>query len=312
MLFEKLNDEAQRIARVTEYTDGFVDKVCNLYDIEIPDLKNRDSADLLKYAFLTGMSALVKYEDGYAIGSATYGGGKLTVDGRMDSVIVRFANGTTVTVPVTDCAVFEWNNIRKNAKLQADRYASMLSDIDCSLTFNINYSKVCPIPIVDNDLDKRSLTDIIDNIFKGSRHIFKRSTYKFDGGSGVDMLQLTSPEVSNYISNLSSIHDELIQRWCLEVGICIDTKDKKAQVNNDETTAFVDYASLCSKSHTRQLDKFVTECKNNLGIEVTVTPSPFVWIDEDIEQIETVDVNDVENGGIDNGNLRNEQEAENN
>lgn len=297
MLFESLDDDNKRIARIKEYEDGFVDKVANLYDIDIPNLKNRDSADLLKLAYLYGMSALVPFEDGYAIGQASYGGGKLTVDGRMDSVIIRFANGTVKTVPVEGCAIFEWNNIRKNQKLMSSRYASMLSDVDCSLTFNINYSKVCPIPIVDTDLDKKSLTDIIDNIFKGKRHIFKRSSFKFDGSSGVDMLQLTSPEVSKYISNLSSIHDELLTRWCLEVGVCIDTKDKKAQVNNDETTAFVDYAGLCSKSHTRQLDKFKNECKDKFGIDVTITPSPFVWVDDDIERIETVDVNDVENGG---------------
>lgn len=278
-------DDNVRDSIIREYRDSFLDKVCNLYDIDIPDLINRDPADLLSKAFTCGMSALIKYKDGYVIGEANYVG-DLLPDGRLSKVSVTLENGEIITVPVSECAVFAWNNLKgfKGGTCMTDRYAELLTDIDISYRYNIFYSRVCPIPIVDNDVDERSIKKIIDNIYNGVLSVFKRTSYrdKFGAAERDNTMNLTQPETSNYISNLTATHEDIITRVCRELGISLDTKDKKAQVNNKEVGGFADYACFCGKSHTRQLELFVKDCKNNLGIDVTVTPSMFIYTEQDI------------------------------
>lgn len=285
-LFKNYTDEAKHTETILQYQYSFIDRLGNLYKLRIPRLLNRESADLFRDAAENGMAALVKYEDGYAIGKAAYVGSNILVDGTLDEVSVSFGNGEVMTVKRSDCALFAWNQYRKPILPLIERYCNLLADVDTSLAFNILYSRVCPIPIVDNDVDETAMNRLLDNLFNGVLKVFKRTSFKqrfAPDTAGQQTMQLTMPEASNYIQNLSSIHDELIVRLCLEYGICISNKDKKAQVNNKEIGAFSDYAALCSASVIRQLELFVKECRDNLGLEVSYTTAAFVYTEEDIE-----------------------------
>lgn len=286
MLFKDLDGKEQRELRIAEYNDSFADKVCNLYDIVIPDLVNRDSAALLAIAYKEGRAGLVKYKDGYAIGSAAYIGSNPDVDGILNKVKITFKNGESVEVDRKDAAVLHLNNIQKPMTYMISRYSNMLSDIDCAMMYNINFSKLCPIPIVETDVEKKAMSQIIENLFNGVVNIFKRANLRTvsTGDGKVPTLDLTNPQASTYISNYSSVHDDIILRVCAEMGINLNTKDKKAQVNNGELSGFSDYACLSGKSLKRQLDIFVKQCKDNLGIDVTATPSEFVYTEDDIRQ----------------------------
>lgn len=284
-LFKDLKAEDQRVLRILDYQNSFADKMRNLYDIEIPGLINRDSADLLKFAYEEGMAGIVKYKDGYAIGRASYVGNNLSVDGLLDQVLVTFLNGEKVQVPAEQAAVLWMNHQHRPLTTMVARYSNLLSDIDCAMSYNVNFSKLCPIPVVETDTEKKGLETIIEQVYNGARAVFKRLNLRSLSNSQdntIPMIDLTNPQASNYISNYSSVHDEIILRLCSEMGICLNTKDKKAQVNNGELSGFSDYACLCGKSLQTQIDIFIKQCKDNLGIDVTITPSEFVYTEQDI------------------------------
>lgn len=281
--FKDLGDKTKYLETIREYTEEFLDKVANLYNIKLNiKLYNRDVSDLLTIAYCTGMSVLAPYKDGYVIGVGTYVG-TLMPDGRMDKVKVALKNGEVFEKPVEEVAVFEWNNLRTPRTMWSSRFANKLADVDVSLDYNVLYSRLCPIPVVDTDNEKKSLETVMENLFNGVMKVFKRTT-TFDrlaGGRGTEILNLTQPEASNYIQNLSSIHDEYIIRVCLELGICLNSKDKKAQVNNKELGAFSDYACLSGKSQQRQLELFAQDCER-LGITCEWSASPCVYTEDDI------------------------------
>lgn len=268
------------------YADELLEKVCNLYEIKM-DVGNRQKGDLIKYALLTGMSAVCEHKGSLWIGSAQYSDNALLPDGTRTKVIVRFQDGATETKTVgKDVALFWWNNLRRPQHMRISWYADMLSHTDVSLKYNLLYSRVCPIPIVESQNDYNGMKVILDSLFKGKFQIFKRTSNpnKFSNVKQDSILNITNPQTSVYIQNLSRLHDELLVRFCLEMGVYVSSRDKGAQLTDKELSAFSDYCTISADDTLTQLNLFSEEVKSIFGIECDIKPKAFVYTQKDIEK----------------------------
>lgn len=114
------------------------------------------------------------------------------------------------------------------------------------------------------------------------KNIFKRSISKDVFNNGVqksDKLDLTQPQASQYLQNLSRFWEEWLTRLYMEHGIIISTKDKGAQLSEKELDAFKSYAEMPATDQYNELIDFIERCKNTFGIDCSVTKRNYVSTD---------------------------------
>lgn len=290
-LFAKLmnckNDEIEKIMRDNTYLFSFIAKISNLYDIECEEI-DTPSPFILRYAFINGHCGLAKFDyDGkYHVGVGTYCGSP-NADGYGEDYIVTLQNGETKKGKINeDIVVLKWDNIGMTQLPKAEWLSSMLSETDTSIKCAAIYSRALPIPIVEDDNETKSLMQVIDDLFKGKLSTFKRAQKKDYYGNRNPQAQntfdITNPQNSVYIQNLSRLHDELIIRACLEFGVHISARDKGAQLNERELNAFEDYCAIGSDDTFCQLLEFANNCKKVFGLDVKVSPKNYTHTEDDI------------------------------
>ena len=271
-----------------EYALAFLEKIGNLYDIVCDDIKT-DSAKILQYAFLNGHCGLAKIDNEYHVGMGVFTG-KLNKDGIGTEYTITFLDGTQKSGTIDkDIVVLQWNNILHSTRNVMNNIAYMLADCDTSMIYNIKYSRVCPIPIVNSDIEEKSMKKVIDDLFRGVTKIFKRanSTSLLVNQTNVkDTLDLTKPETTTYLQNLSRFHEDWLQRACLELGINVSIRDKSAQLTSDELNSFKDYCAISADDTFCQLKEFSKKCKEVFNLNVKVKPKSFIYTEKDIENEE--------------------------
>lgn len=293
------------------YTIGFLDKICNSHTIKC-EKTIMPLWKILFYGFINGHCGLTTDNDGNLIFGVGQYTGKLLLDGTMDKYIITFENGTTKTITIgVDGVVFRYNKLGFSRLPMVNRYAEQLADVDLSQMLLIKYSRLIPIPQVSDDLEEKSLKSVLTKLFSGDFHIFKRNRQLmeneqfFTGASSeLKTLDLTNPQASEYMQHLSRYHDELIIRCCLENGIMVTARDKGAQLNDEELTAFESYCAIGGYSLNVQLQEMCESVKTVLNIEITAEPNSFITTEtENYREIdEKGDNENVDNKNIDNEN----------
>lgn len=311
-------DEYDKLLRDNTYLFSFITKISNLYNIECEEI-DTPSPFILRYAFINGHCGLAKfdYDNKYHVGVGTYCG-KPNADGYGDEYIVTLQNGQTKRGKIgDDIVVLKWDNIGMTQLPKATWLSNMLSETDTSIKCATIYSRALPIPIVEDDNETKSLMSVIDDLFKGKLSTFKRAQKKDYYGNRNPQAQntfdITNPQNSVYIQNLSRLHQELLERACIEYGIHITTRDKGAQLTERELNAFEDYCAIGSDDTFCQLLEFADNCKNVFGLTVKVTPKNYTHTEEDIidESLEVEELADDNKEVLENETDRTVQEIEN-
>ena len=200
--WRKRENDKNEDVNYNNYIFSFLSKIMNLYEIECDDIET-PSYNILKYGFINGHCGLKKFEyDGkYHVGIGTFSG-ELDADGYGKEYIITLLNGISERGTIgKDIVVFKWNNIGFSMFPRLEFTADMLSKADTSILYNIVYTRVCPIPIVENENEKASMKEVISSLLKGEISIFKREqkTHGFyddtkNDAYKKDMLELTSPQ----------------------------------------------------------------------------------------------------------------------
>lgn len=303
--------EYEKLVRDNTYIFSFITKISNLYNIESEEI-DTPSPFILRYAFINGHCGLAKfdYDEKYHVGVGTYCG-KPNADGYGEEYIVTLQNGQTKRGKINeDIVVLKWDNIGMTQLPKAKWISSMLTETDISIKCATIYSRALPIPIVEDDNEAKSFIKVIDDLFNGKLSTFKRAQKKDYYGtrntSSQNTFDITNPQNSVYLQNLNRMHQELLERACIEYGIHISSRDKGAQLTERELNAFEDYCAIGSDDTYCQLLEFAENCKKVFNIDVKVTPKNFTHTEEDIvdeadevevlteDNNEEVEVNDIE------------------
>lgn len=290
---DKDNEEREQIEYFIYYFSA-LSKVMNLYEIMCDEIAT-DGYNILKYAFINGHCGLKKFSDGkYYVGMGSYAG-QPDADGYGKNYIVSLLDGRVEQGKIgEDVVVFRYNNIGFPMFEKLNYYADMLAKTDTSINYNVLYTRVCPIPIVETDNEKKSLEEVVKNLFKGKLSIFKREQRR---GIGLyddkvqekNMLELTNPQASEYLQHLSRFHDEMLKRMSMDFGVQITERDKGAQLNDKELDAFKDFCAIGADDTFCMLKKFAEEVKNIFNLDITVRAKNFVTTEEDIKDDSFVD-----------------------
>lgn len=259
------------------YFNLLLEKIGNLYDIK-GDIVTQ-SAHILQMAYINGHCGCAKLKDGkYYVGIGSFTG-NIMPNGLMKEYTITYPNGEVISGEVgKDIVIFNWYNTYRSNLLFEKTTSNLLTETDISIKYLIMNSRLCPIPIVENEQEKKSLEDVLKKMYDGIPLIFKRRQKSdiFEQGQNVKQtLDITQPNAMIYLQNLSRFRDELIIRWCMEHGIVVTSRDKGAQLNESELNAFADYSAISADDTYNNLLRFASDCKNIFNIDVEVSRKNF-------------------------------------
>lgn len=184
-------------------------------------------------------------------------------------------------------------------------YSMILEETDISTYFQLINSRNIPMISATDDNIKKEVNLAFEKLTAGKPVVI---------GTGLlgdaKTLDITDPSSIDKISNLDNFHDEMIKRWCNKYGVDVETKEKKAQVNNMELDRFGDWDSLnFLEMYESRLD-FIKEMEEN-GITIELIRNPIYWDEPTNEDVEngTFEENEEEEGN-DNADENNNIETD--
>lgn len=271
------NREISKDLSENMYFNLLIEKIGNLYDIK-GDIITQ-SAHILQMAYINGHCGCAKLKDGnYYVGIGSFTG-NIMPNGLMKEYTITYPNGEVISGEVgKDIVIFNWYNTYSSNLLFEKTTSNLLTETDISIRYLIMNSRLCPIPIVENEPERQSLEEVLKKMYDGIPLIFKRRQKSdiFEQGQNVKQtLDITQPNAMIYLQNLSRFRDELIIRWCMEHGIVVTSRDKGAQLNESELNAFADYSAISADDTYNNLLRFASDCKNIFNIDVEVSRKNF-------------------------------------
>lgn len=167
-------------------------------------------------------------------------------------------------------------------------YSNMLEDTDISIYYQLINSRNIPMLSVSNDHQKKEI-ELSFSKMKAGVPVCITS----DLMSEVKTLDIIDTNNVDKLSTLDTFRDELLKRWCSSYGITIDTKEKKAQVNEMELDSFGDFDTLNFLEMFESRLDFCNEMKEN-GINIECINNPIFWEEPTEEDIENGDYEEME------------------
>lgn len=166
-----------------------------------------------------------------------------------------------------DCVVLLANPSIYPDMFTVNRYSELLAEVDASIKAMLIYTRDIPIPLVTTDQEKKEVEKAIEEIRKNNIHCVQSFNI-----SEIKALDLTKPEMIQYMTNYNLLHDELVKRLYLEFGIAIETKDKKAQLTTKELDAYSQLAGASFYQRYKLRQKFADDANKLFGCNISVKP----------------------------------------
>lgn len=242
----------------------------------------------------TGCCALIKTEiSDYTPVFCNIAGGDRYPDGFFKNVICYDLTGKQYNFKnwQTNENVFVFfNNLLGSADNFIDKYAYMLSELDTSITANVLFSRLKPIPIAKDKVTLNRINNVINDLLNGKLKTilqdFAISDLVEGNGGGIDVVNLTHVEDSKYIQFLQNLHDSIISRLYFMMGLSISDNGKQAQISIDELNKSKSASLSIIYSYYKARKVGFEQVKNKTGVELNFDFNK-LWKSEVEMQVET-------------------------
>lgn len=275
--YEHLKDKYKNMERFVDFRKQAINKLTSVYQWEGIDdyIPPTLTGQWLEYLLLKfGCAAIGKVEGELTICRGMVGG---EPDRRFGTPtqFTWYTNGglSGVWEIGKDCVVFLANPSMYPDIFTVDRYCHMLAETDLSIECMLIYSRDIPIPLVMTDNEKKEVENAIQAVRSGKMAVVQSFNI-----AELNKLDITNPEMIQYMTNYNTLHDELMKRLFLEFGIAIDNKDKKAQLTTEELDAYSQLAGASFYSRYRLRERAAAAANELFGINISV--KPFEYFDD--------------------------------
>lgn len=292
--WNSLPDEVKQDVRQFEYLFELLEKMLNLFEWEnlpetIPDWL------LEKCLLIYGKAGVDEIDGDLYVGFGTFDG-MFNKTGMSEKLRINFVDGTTSEIYIKDGAYGFNTKTAYPDRIFLERYANIFAEIDLSILLNVIYSRNLPIPVAENDIERKQWERLLENVKKGETVVATSDIMKkfIDGqNSSADILKLFDVSTAQYSQDLNLLHEELLKRFCNECGVDISVRDKKAQMNTDELNAYDDYSRITIDDKLYQRQLFADRINAKYGTNISVKLKSFIEdnnVNEDSEEVEDDEV----------------------
>lgn len=158
-------------------------------------------------------------------------------------------------------------------------FADTLQETDISIYHQLMNSRNIPILSGVDDITRKDIENLF-NQRKAGQPVAIGTNLVDD----VKTLDICDNATVDRLSTLDNFHEELIKRFCNGFGIDIETKEKKAQVNEMELDSFGDYSTLYFLIMLIAREEFCKEMEEK-GIKISCQKNPVFWDEPTIDDV---------------------------
>lgn len=234
--YKQLSNKGKDFIRNETYTSIIVNSLAQLFKYEGVDFNQFEFENTLIW---NGDAALVPYKDKF-VPCTCKGIGMLNPELKYDTYNVYYLNKMPYrdNMPIDELA-YCYNTKDKQPALNILRFADLLSEVDLSMVFNVQRSRLSPIAVAEDDNQRIQLKNCMDATAKGNYEVIAASILnQGQTNSGkVNVINLNDVTTIQYIQYLSEFHDALTRRLYTMYGFAVQETSKHAQVNTDESNA---------------------------------------------------------------------------
>lgn len=200
------------------------------------------------------------------------GAGKRLPDDTYEINYTRYINGSEIFERPSDYPVC-YNTGDRQPALNILRFADMLSEVDLSMVFNLQRSRLAPIPVAKNRAMRDQLKNIFEAVKNGNYEAISADIDRdllSESNQAVEMINLNDPKAIEYMNYLSELHDALTRRIYTMYGMAVQETSKHAQVNKDESNARDGVSWLIPDNMLNERKKFLKEWNKQNGTDFSV------------------------------------------
>lgn len=210
--------------------------------------------------------------------------------GNPKNVIITWLDGKTKTVPYNDVVIIR-NNSTVSADFNVDRDADILSEIDLSLEYLVQNSRLAPVPVAKNSIVKKAIEVVLAKIRKGEEYAPIMAENTAFSPEVIDVINLTDVSASEKIQHLTRLRSEILKSFYDEYGIPLQTVNQGSQTNTEELHAMDTLARVVPLDRLAMRRKACAEVYEKWGIDIDVSFSEsWSWVNQPIESAdETAD-----------------------
>ena len=234
--YKQLSNKGKDFIRNETYTSIIVNSLAQLFTYKGVDFNQFEFENTLLW---NGSAALIPYKDHF-VPATCKGIGMLNPELKYDNYNVYYLNKMPYRESMSiDELAYCYNTKDKQPALNILRFADLLSEVDLSMVFNVQRSRLCPIAVAEDDNQRIQLKNCMDAVAKGNYEVIAASILnQGQSNSGkVNVINLNDVTTIQYIQYLSEFHDALTRRLYTMYGFAVQETSKHAQVNTEESNA---------------------------------------------------------------------------
>lgn len=280
--YKRLSNKGKDITRNTTYASIITNSLLQMFEYKTD--MSVDCTTLFETLLLTHGKASIVEWNGKHVPVMIDGGGAYLPDGSHEYYTASYISGTDSFNLDNDYPIC-WNTSDRLPALNILRFADMLSEVDLSMVFNLQRSRLAPVPIAKNDAVRKQIDNIMTSIQNGDFKAISADIEKdiLTGKTqAVEMLNFNDPKAIEYMNYLSELHDALTRRIYTMYGMAIQETSKHAQVNKDESNARDGVSWLIPENMLRVRKDFINRFNKKFGTNWSVDFSDLFKKERDI------------------------------
>lgn len=290
MFFSNLKEKVQKAYRICSYDEIFIDMLSSMFVYRgdgVPEEILIRQAFINQYAVLDGAAAICKMEGVPAVGPSVFDGkyivgraetaGKPDPNGLGEDLIVTAKNGFVKKfdkwIDNPDVAVI-FNNVTYMPDMNIGRYSDALAELEVSMKLNVLFSRMYPIPLTTDTKTKKTIEEAIKNMMDGKIATIldeKKLREIIDGVTGVQTVNLTETDKSQYIQYLAKYRDDLMRWFYSLYGMNSQGSSKLAQQTVDEVNQDSNASMILPHSMLKARQDGVEMCNKKFGWNMEVS-----------------------------------------
>ena len=190
-------------------------------------------------------------------------------------------NKRSYTLKVGEDVILCWNNSLHLSDLPiVNWYCDLMKECDISMKCQILNTRLIPVVAATNDNVKNQIEAAYKDILMG-----KPCVITTDLIQDLKTIEVTDNTALDKMQYLTSFYESLNKRLYGEFGIEVDSKDKRAQINNEELHGEKDLVTLNYLSYYMERLAFL-EALEEIGVTVECIPNPIYATEPNKEEIE--------------------------
>ena len=260
MYFSNLKEKRQKAYRIESYDEIFTNTLISMFtyrgeNVPAEILEYQSFIDI--YAMLGGVAAIWKLtpdkcpnsqndtmEGKWVITPADFAGSPDTYGFGRDLICTIKSGCTHIFENWRDnpeVAVI-FNNSNYSPDMNIGRFSDMLAELEVSMKLNVLFARMYPMPIASSTKIQKAIETAIENMRNGkiatvlnedalSQYVSDTAT---GAGAGINTVNLTEVEKSQYIQYLAKFRDDLMRWFYSLYGMNSQGSSKMAQQTVDE------------------------------------------------------------------------------